>query len=50
MAERNEVVYLEDIINAIDRTSEYLEGVSEVEFQEMEEKQDGLYRFEGLVK
>ncbi|MCX2681280.1 DUF86 domain-containing protein [Galbibacter sp. EGI 63066] len=42
--QRNELVFLEDIIECIDKIIEYVEGVSENDFEKNIEKQDAVIR------
>jgi uncharacterized protein with HEPN domain len=44
MAKRDEIVFLEDILDCIDKISEYLEDISEIDFELNIEKQDAIIR------
>ncbi len=41
---RDELVFLEDILESIDRIEEYVAGLSEREFERNSEKQDAVIR------
>ena len=44
MGKRDEVVFLEDILECINKIIEYTQGISEVEFEQNTEKQDAIIR------
>jgi uncharacterized protein with HEPN domain len=44
MGKRNELVFFDDIIQCIDKISEYLNDVSEEQFKDNAEKQDAVIR------
>jgi len=44
MGKRDEIVFLEDILDCINKITEYIEGISEIEFEENIEKQDAVIR------
>lgn len=41
---RDELVFIEDIIESIEKIQEYIQGLSEKEFEENPEKQDAVIR------
>ncbi|MFM7154829.1 MAG: DUF86 domain-containing protein [Bacteroidota bacterium] len=41
---RNELVYLEDVLDCIDKIEEYMEGTTEKEFESNSQKQDAVIR------
>ena len=44
MAKHNDLIYLEHVIDAIDRIEEYIEGVTEIKFKSTSLIQDGVIR------
>ena len=44
MGKRDEIVFLEDILDCINKITEYIEDISEIEFEENFEKQDAVIR------
>ena len=44
MGKRDEVVFLEDILECINKIIEYTQGISEIEFEQNTEKQDAIIR------
>jgi len=44
MANRDEIVFLEDILECIQKIENYIENISETEFQNDSEKQDAIIR------
>ena len=44
MGKRDEIVFLEDILDSINKITEYIEDISEIEFEENFEKQDAVIR------
>lgn len=44
MGKRDELVFLEDILECINKIAEYTEEISEIEFEENIEKQDAVIR------
>ena len=44
MAKRDEIVFLEDILECVDKIAEYTENVTEIEFDKNFEKQDAIIR------
>lgn len=43
-ADRDEIVFLEDILERIEKVEEYVKGLSEKEFEDNSEKQDAVLR------
>ena len=44
MGKRDEVVFLEDILESINKIAEYIGDISEIEFEKNIEKQDAVIR------
>jgi len=44
MAKRDELVFLEDILESIEKIASYIENSSEIEFEKNPEKQDAVIR------
>jgi len=44
MGKRDEVVFLEDILESINKIAEYIGDISEIEFKQNIEKQDAVIR------